>query len=371
MTRTGKRHAKRNACMLSSREKRGYDWWWHSFIAENPETGEEQPFFIEYFVINPGRSSDGMILGQSPESRATGQKPCYAMIKAGTWGKDKLQLNAFFPVEDFQASRRLLDVRIGQNTVTENHLSGSISVSPREAEEPGRMTDAGTMSWDLAIDGKDVYSVGYGASTLFRRLKLFTMFWHIGGMSTRYRGTVELNGQKWMVKPDTCGGYQDKNWGRDYTNPWIWLNCNRFSDSEGQSVPDASLDIGGGNPCVLGIPLGPKILVAFRYGGMLHEFNFSRIFFQKQKWHCTVTDDEVVWHVSVGNRTHTLDVDFTCPKETMLLVNYENPDGQKNHTALYNGGYAEGTLVLKRKGKRPSVVCSLKGRLGGCEYGAY
>jgi hypothetical protein len=27
----------------------GYDWWWHSFTAQDAETGEDKPFFIEFF----------------------------------------------------------------------------------------------------------------------------------------------------------------------------------------------------------------------------------------------------------------------------------------------------------------------------------
>ena len=30
--------------------KKGYDWWWHSLTAYNKETGEEKPFFIEYYT---------------------------------------------------------------------------------------------------------------------------------------------------------------------------------------------------------------------------------------------------------------------------------------------------------------------------------
>ena len=28
----------------------GYDWWWHSFTAQDAETGEDKPFFIEFFM---------------------------------------------------------------------------------------------------------------------------------------------------------------------------------------------------------------------------------------------------------------------------------------------------------------------------------
>ena len=44
----------RNGYMLAGRRARcGYDWWWHSFVGINAKSSERQPFFVEYFVINP------------------------------------------------------------------------------------------------------------------------------------------------------------------------------------------------------------------------------------------------------------------------------------------------------------------------------
>ncbi len=41
----------RDACMLHGPlAHHGYDWWWHSFTAQDAETGEDKPFFIEFFA---------------------------------------------------------------------------------------------------------------------------------------------------------------------------------------------------------------------------------------------------------------------------------------------------------------------------------
>ena len=41
----------RDACMLHGPlRSHGYDWWWHSFTAQDAETGEDKPFFIEFFL---------------------------------------------------------------------------------------------------------------------------------------------------------------------------------------------------------------------------------------------------------------------------------------------------------------------------------
>ncbi len=91
----------RNACMLHGLlAHHGYDWWWHSFTAQDTETGEDKPFFIEFFVCNPALGEDIPVLGQLPENKASGKRPSYLMVKAGTWGLDHCQLHRFFAWKD-------------------------------------------------------------------------------------------------------------------------------------------------------------------------------------------------------------------------------------------------------------------------------
>ena len=117
----------RNAYMLKGRlAKRGYDWWWHSLVGINRATGEKQPFFIEYFVINPALGDGQPIFGQLPENQKKGIKPSYAMLKAGTWKPGKaVQIHNFYPIQDFSVTSTPLAVRIGNHTLSENHLTGS------------------------------------------------------------------------------------------------------------------------------------------------------------------------------------------------------------------------------------------------------
>ncbi|MDC7242116.1 MAG: tocopherol cyclase family protein, partial [Spirochaetales bacterium] len=338
----------RNACMLGSHNNRNaYDWWWHSFSAENLKTGELESFFIEYYVVNPGRGGEKPLFGQIPGKQG---RPSYAMIKAGKWGSGKSQINNFWGSSEFKGNNKIMDVAIGPNRASETALQGSVSLSSEEAEaHPEYMSDPGEMSWDLQAEKDISFSVGYGASLPFRAAKLFAMYWHVEGMKTRYSGRVTYNGQEYRVRPETSFGYQDKNWGRDYTNPWIWLNCNCFRDGDGRLLENTSLDIGGGCPVVLGVPIGGKVLGAFCHEGEMHVFNFAKIFFQKQKWTCTVHDDRIEWEIRVSNRTHCLELSFSCLKESMIRINYENPRGERNHKDLWNGGEASGVAVLSER----------------------
>ncbi len=77
----------RNGFMLTGKLAfTGYDWWWHSLVGISKHSGNLQPFFIEYFVVNPALGEEKPILGQLEENQRQGIRPAYAMLKAGTWG---------------------------------------------------------------------------------------------------------------------------------------------------------------------------------------------------------------------------------------------------------------------------------------------
>lgn len=360
--------------LTKTTSRRGYDWWWHSFVATNSNTGELKPFFIEYYVINPGLWEGSIIWGQQKESKLNKLKPCYALLKVGTWGDDKVQLHNYYSITDFHASEKELNCRIGSNVLFENKLSGEVRVSEQEKVSfPERMSDSGSMKWNLTVEKKVKFDVGYGSSKLFNLFGVFHMYWHVQGMKCEYTGEVLFNNERYIVNPETSYGYQDKNWGKDYTNPWIWLNCNNFTSKLTGEPVDASFDLGGGCPKIFGVSLPQRILTAFYYKGEFIEFNFSK-FWKKSKQQFNTNEDEkyFYWNVISENSKYKIEVQFKCEKSKLLHINYENPDGDKNHNKLWNGGHAEGSLKLyKKKSREFILVDELDGTLGGCEYGEY
>lgn len=365
----------KNALRLTKKTaKRGYDWWWHSFVATNANTGKLKPFFIEYYVINPGLWNGEIVWGQKKESRLQNKRPCYAMVKAGTWGETKLQLHNFYKISDFYASTEELKCRIKDNYVSENELYGQVVVTEEESKMyPERMSDYGTIKWDLKVEKDVQFDVGYGTSYLVNLIDAFEMYWHVQGMKCRYSGELFLNGERYIVYPETSFGYQDKNWGKDYTNPWIWLNCNCFKSKKTNEQVDASLVVGGGCPKIFGISLPKRILTAFYYKGEFIEFNFSKFWKRsKQKFHTKEDQNYLYWYVVSENSKYKIEVDFKCDKSKMIFVNYENPDGEKKHNRLWNGGHAQGILKFYKKDTSGfKLIDELEGSFGGCEYGEY
>ena len=132
------------------------------------------------------------------------------------------------------------------------------------------------MQWDITVDKKVAFNVGYGAGYLFRKLKAFEMYWHAEGMKSLYSGTITANGEKYIVTNERSFGYADKNWGADFTSPWVWLSsCDLKSKLTGRQLQDSVFDIGGGRPKAFGIALNRKLLSDFWYEGKSYEFNFS------------------------------------------------------------------------------------------------
>lgn len=364
---------KRNQCQLFGKQaSQGYDWWWHSFTAINEKTMQEKPFFIEFFLINPKLGKEEPILGQLKENKEKGLKPSYLMVKAGCWGKDALQLHRFFGIKEVNIDYGMpFKVSAKDCEISETYLKAKVDVNTKENKKhPEWMSDAGSIELDLKIHKEVAFNVGYGASSLFRKLQLFEMFWHAEGMKTKYEGTIIFNGERYLVKPETSYGYADKNWGKDFTSPWVWLSSNNLvSEISGKKLECSVFDIGGGCPKIGPIKLPRKLLSAFWYERKAYEFNFSKFWtLCKTKFDCKEDKDKVYWHVEQSTINNKMITNITCNKKDMLLVNYEAPDGVKRHNRLWNGGNGKGTIELYHKDK---LIDRIHCENVGCEYGEY
>lgn len=357
----------RNECQLfGGQAKCGYDWWWHSFTGRHAVTGTEKPFFIEFFLCNPALG------GEEPKFGRLGDTPSYLMVKAGSWGEDAAQLHRFFGWNHVELNWKApYYVNAADCYVDETKTCGKLTISPEEsAAHPEWMCGAGAMEWDLKIDKKVTFNVGYGASKPMRHLQLFEMFWHAEGMKTAYSGEVIWNGEKYIVNPETSYGYADKNWGKDFTSPWVWLSSNNLTSKiTGKKLEDSVFDIGGGCPKVGPIALKRKLLSAYWHEGKAYEFNFSKFWtFTRTKFDCRETDTQIIWHVEQKTWRNRMVTDITCEKNDMLLVNYEAPNGKKLHNRLWNGGNGKGNVKLYRDGK---LIDEVIAENVGCEYGEY
>jgi tocopherol cyclase len=368
---------KRDAFMLTGPfARKGYDWWWHDFTAVDEETGEEKTFFIEFFTCNPALGGKEPVFGQLAENQKNHVKPSYLMVKCGTWGRDAVQLHWFFGWDDVKVSKGApYRIEAGDCLASETQPRGSVSVSYEDAKKhPEWMSDGGSMSFDLHIEKQTAFNVGYGASSLFRFLKAFEMYWHAEGMKSTYRGTVTFNGRRYTVVPERSYGYADKNWGRGFTSPWVWLSsCDLYSMKQKKKLENSVFDIGGGRPKAFGIAMDRKLLGVLYLEGKEYEFNFSKFWMKPgTEFSEEETEEEVIWHVIQTNRNAKMVTEARCQKKDMLLFNYEAPDGTKRHNHLWNGGTGTALIRLyEMKNGKETLIDELHAGHVGCEYGEY
>ena len=371
---------RRDACMLTGKfAQKGYDWWWHSLTAHDVETGEEKPFFIEFFLCNPALAQDEPTFGLAADGTRPADdahRPSYLMVKVGTWGADARQLHRFFPWKDVEVAKGApFFVAADDCLCAETDLIGRVEVTAEEAAaHPEWMSDAGSLIFDLHVDKQVAFNVGYGAGDAFRQAQSFDMFWHAEGIKTQYTGTIILDGRRYEVTPENSYGYADKNWGCDFTTPWVWLSSwDLTSNLSGERLGKSVFEIGGGRPVVFGRALERKLLGCINYEGASYEFNFSKPWTGSQtQFECHETDTQVIWHVEQETLTHRMATDITCEKKDMLLMHYESPDGLARHTRLWNGGTGTGRILLYEKCTGDWIlVDDMQAGHIGCEYGEY
>ena len=368
-----KHNINRDACQLKrGQAKKGCDWWWHSFTAYHKETGEPRAFYVEFFLCNPKFGKEEPIFGQLKENQEKGVRPSYLMVNVGSWGENPIQLHRFFGWKKIYIHyRRPFSISINDCYLNEVETRGSVKVTPEQVKaHPEWMSDAGEISWNLKIKKDIAFNVGYGAGALFRNMQLFEMFWHAEGMKTYFEGSIFLNGEEYVVRKEDCYGYADKNWGKDFTSPWVWLSSNNLTSKiTGQKLNNSVFDIGGGRPKIGFLALNRKLLSAFYIEGKEYEFNFSKFWTNtRTKFNCYETEDQIVWHIEQRTWNNKVIVDITCEKKDMLLIDYEAPNGKKLHNRLWNGGTGKGTIKLYRKGKLGDEIYAEN---VGCEYGEY
>lgn len=379
----------RNSFMLKGAlAKEGYDWWWHSFTGIHEKTGEEKAFFIEFFTINPALGGDEPVFGQLPENKEKGLKPSYLMVKAGAWGKGAGQLHRFFGWNRVSVKKEApYEISAEDCLCCEMATQGSIHITEEEAKaHPEWMCGAGTMSWSLKMDKKVAFNVGYGAGKVLRDVEAFEMYWHAEGIKTEYEGEVVYNGERYIVDREHSYGYADKNWGSNFTSPWVWISSNHIrSRISGEWLKDTVFDIGGGRPKIGPVSLEGKLLSAMWYEGEPFEFNFSKFWtITKTKFQCYETEDKVIWKIRQTTPIAKMETQLSCKKEDMILVNYEAPDGSKRHTRLWNGGNGVGRIKLYKKeilindatathklSRKWILVDDMDVYNAGCEYGEY
>ncbi len=362
----------------------GFDSWRYYFNGVSPQNGEQVCFFIELLIENPAVAADEIKLFQkhntrlAPEdlqnaltgslsqpdsSSQTDSIPSFAAVRVGIFGKKSKQINRFFPASEFKSQKKIFSIQLGGCVFTENELYGSIAFTKEDLREhPEFMSDVGRMEWNLHYETQHEFSECYGN-------KKEDTHYIPTGVTSKFSGRVLFDGSEYVVSPEMCFGYSDKNWGKSFPVPFFHLNCSQLSSVfTGKIMQDSGFAVQGnynGKLCVMCI--FEKQFYSFGIKKQFKKYEFTSNCIQVPE---NDGEPELHWTASFHNKKYVLDVDVYCASSGMLVRDYEIPEGKRKVLKILTGGKGSGEIRLYKKQKRSLEIlehANLENVV--CEYG--
>lgn len=353
---------------VGSLRKGGFDRWRLVMNGFNTETGADCTFFIEFYLLNPLLSPSECVLGfksrleKTPEelqyalaSTETGKnllkekdvKPSFVMVKVGRLDKNGKQLNAYFPSNALKSDSNEYILKVGttdSNTciLTDSSTSGSVSVSKMDLiQQPELLGDSGSFAWNLRYKITECLLPNYTSSSIN---------WSCFGAKTSFAGMIVMDGEKFAVNTTTSYGYFDKNWGKDFTEPFFHLSSNNLtSNISGKKLLESCFAIQG--------LYNKRLSLLSVLEDKKFEFNAGRrrrynIFYDFSEG---IPDDDGVklhWTVSIDNKKYYADIDVFCKADCMMVRDYECSEGGRKVFKVLGGAMGAGDFKLYRRVKK-------------------
>jgi tocopherol cyclase len=197
------------------------------------------------------------------------EKHAYAFIPGIAFGKDKTNSHAFiqayngkdniytyhkFDINDFYYSKNDLDLRIGKNHFTKNHIL--IDINDDERQIKGELKLDKVYGWPPSF-------LSPGAMGWFETVPFMECYYGVISFNNTITGKLMVDGDE--IDFTSGKGYIEKNWGKSFPKSWIWMQSNLFEGAEASVVIS-----------VAHIPwlfsFFPGFVMGFYYQGELYQF---------------------------------------------------------------------------------------------------
>ncbi len=260
-----------------------FEWWYYKVVIPD----SKDAFYFSYGVVNPWDVNK-----TNPAS--------HAFVNFGSFA-DKDMFTGRFDLNQFKASYEKTDIQISENSATQEKASGHLT------------NEHGYAKWNVSLS-KDWSFNAMGWAMGFSNL--LNIFWYPAQAGAKMNGTIEVNGKTFTL--ENAPAYQDRNWGRSFSDWWAWLVANHF-----KNYPDTVLAAGGGKPKVLGGSSPEGLNIGLRHLGKEYVFrvnDFDKIKADIHFGH---------WEVSGENRRNErIEIKATAPKSEFLPLQFPTPDGK-------------------------------------------
>jgi hypothetical protein len=292
-----------------------YEVWYVTFT--DPATGVG--FWIRYTMVAPlpGTGEEStcslwfMAMDRSDPSRNVGQK-------------------VSFPVSELMATAEPFELRIGDATLTDQGMSGSLE------------QDGVSSEWDLSWESR---LPAYGhVHPLLRRARIAKTVLFLPHPELDVRGSIQIGERR--IDVDGAVGGQAHLWGSKHANRWAWVHCNDFVGTDGSPRHGDFID--GVSVFVprFGREIGPNTPVVARIGGS----DLNSI------GPVAVTRNPSVfgldhWTFEARDTARKVTGEVAARREDLVGVTYHDPDGSLAY--CYNTEVADMRLeVWERDGRR-------------------
>jgi tocopherol cyclase len=122
-----------------------------------------------------------------------------------------------FPLQDFKASPKKMDIQIGNNIFTETGFQ--LNIEKEERRITGKVEFYSLLPWPVKLTSPGV--MGWYAFVPFMEC-----FHGVLSFDHIIHGTLSVNGKD--INFDKGRGYIEKDWGKSFPNAYIWIQSNHF-----------------------------------------------------------------------------------------------------------------------------------------------
>lgn len=315
-------------------------YWWHYFLAVSEKTGEEKPFFIEHYVVNPELSS----------FKPNFSEPSYAMVRAGTWDNGGIQVSNFyggtyFNIRNYNDESQIV---IGHCVVSDKYLKGKVYLSKNCAKSHNEfMCDCGNFSWEIQKHNRVSDNIENNIINITCKLERF---------NTEYSGHIVYNGEKYRIKKSIYNSYEIKANIKMDIDFCLNINCTSFKNSSGKNE-EASLKLTSISPSILKKVFNKEFSLIFKLG--TKEYKYCSMFFENNnlnKLDYKEEENKICMNLKSCNNDSKIEIYFEEPKSNMMKLFYSNLENHKSIIYFWNSFYSKIHLKLYEKHNEEYVL---------------
>lgn len=346
-----------------SHKKIGVNYWRFFFSGISSGSGIESKFCIELEMLNPWYSPSEPLLGYKPRIKIKEDDlqyalagtdsahdiqsekivtPSYVAIRVSKMDSSPKQLCSYFGIKSVKFNAKPYEIIAGDKVFTENDLSGQIELSDEDIRvHPEYLCDSGFAKWNLKYDVVKDSENGYENQT---------DKWFPLGLRSCFTGSINFDGEEYIVEPKKSVGYMDRYWGKTFPSTWFHLSSTHLtSNISGKTLFNSGFTLQG--------IFDNKLSFLCDFEGVDVNFcidndKYSVVYNCVEAPDVDIDEDKRLhWSVSINSKFWVVDVDVFCKIKNLYNKQLELPEGHRKLLNIVQSATGNGEIKLYKKHK--------------------